>query len=319
MNWGIVGVGNIAEVFMNALKHVPEAKVTAVYGRTREKLDAFGERWRIVNRYSDLEEMYRREEVEVIYIASAHIVHHEHVKAALENGKHVLCEKPMAMSCEETKDLVETARANKLFMMEAMWTRFFDLTKWLREFIENGEFGRPLNVNADFSFEYPYDENYRFFKREFGGGSMRSAGIYPLAFACMVFGCTPEKVFAMAEMKNDVDLRTGAILQFPGERSRTAQIYTGFQGQSQCLANIAFEKGSVVIPEFVHPSTAYVTPWRGETRVMSFPYEEPGLQFEVIHTMECIDKGMLESPVMPLDESIQIARVTDLIYEQIRR
>ncbi len=319
MNWAIIGTGNIANVFMSALQHVKDARVVGVYGRTLKNLDSFADRWGIESRYSDLTEMLQRKEIEAVYIASAHVVHHEHVALALSNGKHVLCEKPMAMSYAETRDLIDIARKKNVYLMEAMWTRFFPLVCWLRDFTAEASFGKPLNVNADFSFEYPYDANYRFFRRDLGGGCMRSAGIYPLAFACMVFGSMPTRVCAVAEMRNDVDLRTGAVLQFPGERQQSAQIYTGFQGQSCCMANIAFEKGSVVIPDFIHPDTAYVMPWRGETKKIVLPYEQPGLQYEVLHSMECIRKGMTQSSIMPLEESAQLARITDQIYEQIRR
>jgi predicted dehydrogenase len=316
VKWAVVGVGNIAHSFMQAVRHIPDITVVAAYGRNREKLDAFCDKWEIRDRYTDYNQMYEQSEAEIIYLATTHIVHFEHTLSAIQHGKHVLCEKPMAMSYEETKGLVDAAREKNVFLMEAMWTRFFPLTKWLMELIQSGELGKPVNVNADFSFEYPYDENYRFFRRDLGGGCMRSAGIYPLAYSCMVFGCLPVEIKAIAQMKHDVDLRTAALLRFPEDR--TAELYTGFQGQSKTIANIAFEKGAVVIPEFVHPDTAYVIPYRGEGRTVKFPYEEPGLQFEIEHVEECIKSGKMESTIMPLDESIEIARAIDLVYEQIR-
>lgn len=316
MNWAVVGVGNIANVFMKAIQHIPEVKVLAAYGRDREKLNAFCDKWSIKERYTDYEQLYKQSNVSVIYLATPHIVHFEHTMSALEHGKHVLCEKPMAMSYQETEALVYTARKNKIFLMEAMWTRFFPVNRWLMEFIRSEEFGKPVNVNADFSFEYPYDKDYRFFRRDLGGGCMRSAGIYPLAYACMVFGCFPVEIKAIAQMKNEVDLRTAALLRFP--KDCTAEIYTGFQGESQCMANIAFEKGTIVIPEFVHPDTAIIKPCGGEKTRISLLYKEPGLQFEIEHAEDCIRLGKKESPIMPLNESIGIARAIDLVYEQVR-
>lgn len=316
MKWGIVGVGNIANVFMQSVRHLPEVEVAAVYGRDEKKAADFCRKWNIPTWYTDYNELYAREDIAVIYLATPHIVHYPHTLAALSHKKHVLCEKPMAMSEAEARGLQKAAQENGVFLMEAMWARFFPLTQWLRELIASGELGKPVNVNAEFSFEFPYDENYRFYRRDLGGGSMRSAGIYPLAFACMVFGAIPTEVTAMADMKHEVDLRCSALLRFPA--GQTAQIYTGFQGQSKCMANIAFSKGSVVIPEFYHPDTAYVTPLGGQTQVVRFPYDAPGLQFEIRHVEECIQAGQMQSQWMPLEETAEISRITDLIYKQIR-
>ncbi len=319
MNWALIGVGNIAELFMQSLIWVEEVNVVAAYGRNKERLHRFCDRWGIQNRYTDYTALYEQNDIEVVYLATPHIVHYRHAVSALEHGKHVLCEKPMAMSREETRMLSEAARQNDVFLMEAMWTRFFPANIWLQKFTESGRFGRPLNVNAEFSFAYPYDPDYRFFRKDLGGGCMRSAGIYPLAYASMIFGCVPCRISAFGEMRNGVDVRTTAILQFPGEHGRTAQLYTGFQGQSQCMANIAFEKGNVLIPDFIHPSRVIVTDLDGHREEMLFPYEGPGLHYEIRHAMECIRAGHKESEIMPLEESIEIAGITDLIYQELEK
>lgn len=116
MNWAVVGVGNIANVFMKAIQHIPDVKVLAAYGRNREKLDAFCDKWNIKERYTDYEQLYKQSSVSVIYLATPHIVHFEHTMSALEHGKHVLCEKPMAMSFEETEALVYAARKIRFFL-----------------------------------------------------------------------------------------------------------------------------------------------------------------------------------------------------------
>ncbi len=318
MNWALVGIGNIAEAFMESIKHVENANVIAAYGRNQEKLNSFCDKWDIPNRYTDYNQLYERLDIEIVYIATTHIVHHEHTLAALQHGKHVLCEKPMAMSYKETQSLINAAREQQVFLMEAMWTRFFPATVWLQEFIASKEFGEPLNVNAEFSFECPYDPNYRMFNKELGGGSMRSAGIYPLAYACMVFKSIPTKVEAFSEIRNGVDLRTAAIIQFEGERQTTAQLYTGFQGQSRSIANIAFEKGNVVVFDFIHPNKIEIQSCKDKKpKAIEFPYLGNGLQFEIEHVMECIIQGKIESSVMPLEETLELARITDLIYSKV--
>lgn len=313
MHWGFVGTGKIAQRIMPAFRLVPEAQVVAAYSRNEAAMHAFCRQWDIPRPCQTVEELVDDPEVEVVYLATPHIVHYEHTTKALQAGKHVLCEKPMAMSRRETEALVALAREKGVFFMEALWTRFFPISYWLRELIASGRMGKVSNVMADFSSQNTYDPEYRFFKKELGGGAMRGAGIYPLSLATMVFGEMPCEILSMADMRGGVDLRSGALLRFPC--GGTAQIYTGFQGTSVQGANIAFEGGSVWIPDFWHPDKAVVrTPEK--TTAVEMPYEFPGFQFEIIETMNCIRGGKLESAIMPLQESIQLAGAMDEMYAQ---
>lgn len=313
MRWGFVGTGKIAQRIMVAFQLVPQAQVAAAYSRNREAMHAFCEQWSIPKCCDTVEELVSDPEVDIVYLATPHIVHYEHTAKALRAGKHVLCEKPMAMSQRETADLVKLAREKGVFFMEALWTRFFPISYWLRDLIASGTLGKVSNVMADFSSQNPYDPEYRFFKKELGGGAMRAAGIYPLSLATMVFGAMPCEIKTMAQVRNGVDLRSAALLRFPC--GGTAQIYTGFQGESVQGANIAFEGGSVWIPDFWHPDRAVVRT-KEETQTVRMPYEFPGFQFEILATMDCIRQGKRESEIMPLDESVELARVMDEMYAQ---
>lgn len=313
MRWGFVGTGKIAQRIMVAFELVPDAQVIAAYSRNVPAMHAFCDQWNIPKRYETVDELVNDPDVDIVYLATPHIVHYEHTVKALQAGKHVLCEKPMAMSRQETEALVALAREKGVFFMEALWTRFFPIYYWLRDLIASGEMGKVSNVMADFSSHNEYDPEYRFFKKELGGGAMRGAGIYPLSLATMVFGEMPSEIMSMADMRNDVDLRSAALLRFPC--GGTAQIYTGFRGESVQGANIAFERGSVWIPDFWHPDKAVVRT-KTDTKVVEMPFVFPGFQFEIIETMKCIREGKLECEIMPLDESIQLAEVTDKMYAQ---
>lgn len=317
MKWAFVGVGNIAERIMPAFRMVSGSEVLAAFGRSPEKVRGFCERWGIPRPYTDYAEMLRDADIEAVYIATPHIVHRDHAIAAIRMGKHILCEKPMAMSENETREIVEAARKQGIFLMEALWTRFFPVMEWLRNFVARKEYGNPLNVIADFSFERPYDSRYRMFNRALGGGSMRGAGIYPLSVAAMVFGTMPQEIRAIGDMRNEVDMRAAAILRFP--TGQTAQIYSGFHGESAHLLNISFERCAVLVSDFWHPENAAIIE-SGERRYkkIHLPYSPPGFQFEIEHMMARISQGKTESEIMPLDESIGFAAVLDEIYRQIR-
>lgn len=312
MRWGFIGTGRIAERIMPSFQMTIESRVTAAYTRRREQLDAFCDKWGITHRYDSIEALAASPQVDILYLATPHIVHLEHFRQAVKAGKPILCEKPMGMSAAETEEMVALAKQHGVFLMEGMWTRFFPLYEWLDEMIRTGTLGRPYNVMADFSYHSPYDPSLRFFRKELGGGSMRGAGIYPLALAMQVFGALPEQVQAMADMKNGVDLRCSALLKFPG--GGMAQILSGFQGQSVQGANIAFEKGSVWIPDFWHPAQAVVRSGDQEW-IVQRPYRQPGFQFEIEEVERCVRAGEQESDRMTGQQSIGLATVLDKICD----
>ena len=311
MNWGFVGTGRIAQRIMEAFSILPDSHVVAAYTRDAGKLESFCVRWGVLKRCTSIEMLANDPDVEIIYLATPHIVHAEHFRILARSGKPVLCEKPMGMNLEETQSMAAMAKNGGFFLMEGLWTQFFPAMQWLREQVQTNTLGRAYNVMADFSYHSPYDPQLRFFRKDLGGGSMRGAGIYPLVTAMTVFGERPDAIRAMADEKNEVDLRCAALLHFPS--GAMAQILSGFQGESVQGANIAFEKGSVWIPNFWHPSEVFVRRDGKETRI-DFPYEFPGFQFEIQEVERCVKAGRLESEVMPLALSIQAASVMDEIY-----
>jgi predicted dehydrogenase len=318
LNWGFIGSGRIAERIMPAFLQIPDMHVLAVNGRDSGKSRAFCARWNIERVYDSLDEMLADSDIDIIYIATPHLVHHEHTVSALRAGKHVLCEKPMAMSGAETEDMAREARSAGVFLMEGLWIRFFPIMVWLRDIIASGRLGKPHNVMADFCFEVPYDPEYRMFNLGLGGGSMLSAGIYPFSMAVMIFRGLPSEISAVGDMRGGVDLRSSALMRFPD--GGMAQIYTGFQGESSHFLNISFEKGAVLIPEFVYPDRAtIITANSREREEVYMPYEQPGFQFELRHIGECIRQGKTESAVMPLSGSAALARLSDEMYRQMRK
>ncbi len=311
MRWGFIGTGRIAERIMEAFRLLPDSRVAAAYSRNKEAMEAFCARWDIPKRYDTIEELAGDEEVDILYLATPHIVHLEHFRKAAEAGKPILCEKPMGMSKEETREMTELAGEKGIFLMEGLWTRFFPIYRWLEELMDSGRMGRPYNVMADFSYHSPYDPALRFFRKDLGGGSMRGAGIYPLSLAAAVFGSVPCEIQAMADMKNGVDLRGAALLRFPG--GGMAQILSGFQGESVQGANIAFERGSVWIPDFWHPDRA-VLRQEGREEVILRPFAFPGFQFEIEEVERCVKEGKRESGRMTWQESIDLAGALDEMY-----
>lgn len=311
MRWGFIGTGRIAQRIMEAFELLPESQVVAAYSRDQKEMEGFCSKWRIAKSYDTIEALAGDEEVEVLYLATPHIVHLEHFQKAVEAGKPILCEKPMGMSKAETEEMVELAGKRNIFLMEGLWTRFFPIYRWLEETIASGRMGKVYNAMVDYSYHAPYDPALRFFRKDLGGGSMRGAGIYPLSLAVTVFGSMPCEIMAMADMRNGVDLRGAALLRFPD--GGMAQILSGFQGESVQGANLAFEKGSIWIPDFWHPEMAVVRQ-EGKERLISMPYASPGFQFEIQEVERCVKEGKTESGIMTWQESVGLAGALDQMY-----
>ena len=311
MNWGFIGTGRIAERIMKAFQILPESRVVAAYTRKENNLTAFCDKWSIPKRYNTIRDLIWDPEVEILYLATPHIVHLEHFREAVQAGKPILCEKPMGMSAAETQEMVALAKEHCVFLMEGLWTRFFPIYSKLREILNSGKLGRIYNVMADYSYHDTYDPTRRFFRKDLGGGAMRGAGIYPLALATSVFGELPCQIESMADMKNGIDLHSAALLRFPC--GGMAQIHSGFHGRAIQSASIACEKGSVWIPDFLWPSKLVVQTDDGE-EVIEIPYEFPGFQFEIQEVERCVKAGKLESEWIPLAESIGLAAALDEMY-----
>lgn len=316
MRWGFIGTGRIARRIMEAFRLLPDSHVTAAYSRNHAELNRFCDDWNVPNRHGSVEELARDPQVDILYLATPHIVHLEHFRRAVTAGKAILCEKPMAMSSAETLEMVRAAREHRIFLMEGLWTRFFPVYDYLDKLIGSGALGDIYNVMADFSYHSPYDPSLRFFRKDLGGGAMRGAGIYPLALAAKLYQSMPCEIKVIADMKNGVDLRSSALLRFPG--GGMAQILSGFQGQSVQGANIAFEKGSVWIPDFWNPRTLVVR-YADKQEIIERPFEFPGFQFEILETERCVRRGLLESPHMTWRESVGLAGTLDQMIRQMQQ
>ncbi|GAB3140934.1 Gfo/Idh/MocA family oxidoreductase [Amycolatopsis stemonae] len=195
LRWGIMGTGGIAGAFADDLELTGSGVVAAVGSRKAESADVFAGKHGIATRHGSYEALAADPDVDVVYVATPHPLHHANARLALEAGKPVLVEKPFTMNAEEARDLVALARERDLFLMEAMWTRFLPHIRHVRELLPS--LGDVVTVSADHGQWFAEDPGFRLFAPELGGGALLDLGIYPVSFASMVLG-TPERVAAMA-------------------------------------------------------------------------------------------------------------------------
>ena len=333
LRWGILGAGKIAHDFIVALKTLPksEHQVAAVAEMSAEPAQQFAATHSIPRSYGSFEELMKDPEVDIIYIATIHVTHHDIGLQVLEAGKPVLCEKPMTMNGRDTKALISKAREKGLFLMEATWMRFFPAIVELRRMITEGYLGEVKFVRANFSFRRPPDRaEGRLTDPKLGGGSVLDVGVYTISFATMIFGGErPEKIYAQGSL-----LSTGvddlAVITLTYSGGRIAQLSCSISYDISCDAVICGTKGELRLPHpFWCPTKLTSTEGVYVKEAISKDYPLPtpylpgnypnctGLRYEAQEVYTCLKEGRKESSVMPLNESLIVIEVAEEVMRQI--
>ncbi len=315
VRWGVLGPGGISTGFAEAMQLVDGGTIVAVASRSAERADAFADRFGIARHYDSYEAIADDPEVDAVYVGTPHSRHLVDTLMALEAGKHVLCEKPLALHAGDAARMVAAARARRLFLMEAIWSRFLPAYVALGDVLASGRIGQPVVVEADFGFHRPFDPTHRLFDPELGGGGLLDLGIYPLQLCSLVLG-PPDDIAAEGVIGDSgVDELVAAVLHHPS--GTLGVIKAGLRANLSCTARISGSEGSIRLPAFMHcPTSITVNSPAGEERIDG-SYEGNGLRFEIAEVHRCLAAGLTESPTMTLDETIRLARTMDEIRAQI--
>jgi predicted dehydrogenase len=310
LRWGIMATGGIANKFAQALTDLEDAEILSVASRTQENADAFGNRWNIPRRYASYESLAADPDVEVIYIATPHSHHYENMLLCLGAGKHVLCEKPLTLTAWEASKCINLARQNGVFLMEAMWMRFFPLMTRVRQWVNEGKIGQVHMVQADLYERFDFDPSHRLYDPALGGGALLDLGIYPISFATMLLGI-PDHVTSHAHLApTGVDELDTMIFAY--NNGIPALLSTSMKVNKPNEAFIAGTKGYIKVHEVFLLADRLTLHINGEEpQEMSFPFRSNGMIHEAEHVHECLRTGKLESSIMPLDESLQLMQLMD--------
>ena len=315
LRWGILSAARIANKFCEGVKSLPDAELVAVAARDGQRAREFAGKWGIPKAYDSYDALVNDPDVDAVYVATTHDFHREHTLLALNAGKPVLCEKPFAINAGESEDMVQVARENKLFLMEAMWTRFFPIMAKVRELVRDGAIGEPRMVQADFGFRADYDPDSRLFDPKRGGGALLDVGIYVVSFASMILG-EPNRVDGMATLApNVVDEQAAITLGYPG--GELASLTTAVRTNTQHEATVLGTEGKIRIhPEFWKPERLTLYRAGRDHEEISLPSSSGGFNYEAEEVARCLRAGKLESDVMPLDETLSIMRTLDKLRER---
>ncbi|XP_015907607.2 trans-1,2-dihydrobenzene-1,2-diol dehydrogenase isoform X2 [Parasteatoda tepidariorum] len=321
--WGIVSAGKISHDFVAAVRgsNDGEHEFVAVAARSLESAEAFAKVHGIPKAYGSYESIANDPNVEVAYIGSITSQHFSLAKLMLENRKHVLLEKPMTTNLKETKTLCELAKKNKLFLMEALWSRFLPSYHFLMDLVRKDTIGKIVHVDAHLGVAMLDRE--RIVKKAYGGGAILDIGIYPLALVSLIYGGEkPMRIAAVGHLNEDgIDIGATCSLQF--SNNRTASITTSAIASLQNDATIIGTHGQIKIPNPMYVATEIHT----EEENFSFSLPEPiippnypnstGLMYEAYEVRRCLKEGLLESSKMPHKDSELLAEIMDEIRKEI--
>ncbi|MFC1760528.1 Gfo/Idh/MocA family protein [Planctomycetota bacterium] len=316
IEWGILACGRIAKNFARDLQHSAKNELVAVGSRNKRKAKAFAKDFSDVRAYGSYEALVQDDEVDIVYVASLHPGHMEHTLLAIEAGKHVLCEKPIAINAKQTQTMIKAARKRDVFLMEAMWTRFFPAILRLRKWLDEERIGQILAMQADFGIRVPWDPKGRLFDPVAGGGALLDLGIYPISFASLVMGCQPEKIQTHVNFcSTGVDDQSSFQCLYAD--GVTANLFCSSRVWSGHELRLYGTEGQIAINgDFFHPDHVILEMRGKKPRTYPYPHPGNGMQFEADHVATCLCKGQRESDILPLDESLAIMKTLDKIRRQ---
>jgi predicted dehydrogenase len=312
LRWGVIGTGGIADTFATDLQLTDSGRIVAVGSRRIESATAFAECFDVPHRHDSYEALVADGDVDAVYVATPHPRHRADAELALRAGKAVLVEKPFTMNAAEARELVAIAREQGRFLMEAMWTRFLPHIRRVRELLAEGALGDIVIVTADHGQWFPKDPKHRLYAPELGGGALLDLGIYPVSFASMVLG-TPARIRTIITPAfTGVDATTSMLFDY--ESGAHAVLTCTLLALSQTQAAIVGTEARIEIDgDFYAPSSFTLITREGERTSFSDPHEGRGLRHEADEVARCLSEGLLESPLMGLDESISIMETMDAV------
>jgi predicted dehydrogenase len=315
IKWGILGPGWIAHKFCAGLKVVDDAEIYAVGSRNIDNAKKFAGEFNAKKAYGSYEELVKDPDVDVIYVATPHILHYEHTLLCLENGKNVLCEKPFAMNGKEVHGMIAKAKEKNLFLMEAMWSKFLPNVIKAKEILDSGEIGKVKLLTAYFSVKSDYPLKHRQFNKDLGGGSLLDIGIYNVFLSLFLLG-KPESFKAIAGMGvTDVDFSIGILFKYKDEA--LSVLFSSFIAASDVVAEVHGETGKIVFEHlWFCPGNIKIVRPNGEVIPVPLQFKGNGYNYEAEEVVKCIKEGKTQSEIMSWGNSLELIDMLDSIRKE---
>ncbi len=330
MKFAILAPGKIAQSMAEALQGLKEQSVQesqciaeelgvdtsaielyAVASRSMERAEEFAKQWGFEKAYGSYEEMLDDEAVDIVYVASPHSYHFMHTKMCLEQGKHVLVEKPFTVNAEQAQELISLSKEKGVLLAEAIWTRYMPSRSMLKEVLDSGVIGMPTSLVANLGYPMRYKE--RLCKPELAGGALLDVGVYPIHFSLMVFQSRIAKIDATAVISPEgVDWTNSVTFTF--DNGELAVLHSTMLSPTDRLGVIYGDKGYVEVLNINNCEEIRV--YNTEHKMIAthkVPEQINGYEYEVLACMKAIAQGEIECGDMPHSETLRVMQILDSI------
>ena len=351
VRWGILGAGRVARSFAEGLGALPDARLVGVASRTPATLAAFQQVHPADTAYTSYAELVDDDDIDIVYIATPHHRHAQDALLCIEHGRAVLCEKPFTVNAEDAARVVAAARDKGVFCMEAMWTRSLPLVRHLRTLIADGAVGDVRMITCDFSYPAPFDPESRLFDRAQAGGALLDRGVYGISLASMLLGRPEHVSSHASIGPTGVDEQVVVTLQGAGALAQvTASLRTSGSNEAMIMGTegtfrihapfyrperMTFTRVDTPPPDAAGtegtPSVGLKAKLREQARGNALArrmygslrpllarrgttverIDGNGYNYEAAEAQRCLRAGLLESPDMPLDESVTVMETMD--------
>lgn len=311
IRWGIVGAGRIAQAFVKDMAFVTNAEVSAVAARNLEHAKSFATEFHIPKAYGSYAELFADVDVDAIYIATPHNLHFEQALLAMKAGKHILCEKPVTVSSDECRQLIDTAKEQGVFFMEAMWTYFLPAIRKAQEWVDAGRIGRIRHLKADFGYPLPYDANRREYDADLAGGCLLEMGVYTVAITDLFIKEEPSYCYSSVKFApNGVEQDVVSVISFS---DAIATIASSFSAKLQNWAYIIGERGYIAIPNFWRANDCYLYELDQQIDAFDDGRSSLGFDYQIQSVSDDILAGKLESGIVTHAMSLSFQERMEII------
>lgn len=304
MKMAILGAGHIAEKMAGTIREMPEITSYAIGARDLSRAQAFAEKFGIEKAYGSYLELVSDPEIDLIYVATPHSHHYDHVKLCLEHGKNVLCEKAFTYNAKMAKEMLDLAVEKNLLLAEAIWTRYLPMRQTILDTMESGIIGKITSLSANLG--YSMEDKERIQNPALAGGSMLDLGVYMVNFVSAIFGDDVEKMVSISTMSDKgVDLQNGLMMTYPD--GKMAVVYTTALAVSDREAVINGSEGFMKIQNTNNYEAIRIYNMDYElVKTIEAPAQITGFEYQVLACKKAIENGLCECPEMPHSEILRM-------------
>lgn len=314
MKLGILGAGNIASTMASTVIHMDEVECYAVGAREMKRAQEFADKFGFQKAYGSYEELAADDAIDLIYIATPHSHHYEHVMLCLEHGKNVLCEKAFMVNEKQAREVLELAKSKNLLVTEALWTRYMPSRKMIDDILDSGIIGEATSLTANLGYVLGHIK--RMTEPELAGGALLDLSVYPINFALMAFGNDIDQVQGMAAFsKKGVDTKNSVTITW--KDGRMAVLHANMLAQTDREGVIFGDRGYIEVQNINNCEEIRVYNLdRKLIKTYKVPEQITGYEYEVQACMRALENGNLECPQMPHKETLLVMNMLDEIRRQ---